>query len=235
MKKINKQSLHLLASSMTWDTKSYETPPTSPRRSDQESPPSHFTKEADRRQQKIHHVCVLIDAELKKLFEALNLGDLETQIWTCQSSFTTDFINSGGILAPPASTASNTLSQVVGITRNGELGEFPLDAVIKYLEVGKYGEKNGGINIYEQAFINVCVKIATHHHHPKDNESIENAAITQQKQIMDLWMHPERSEKTTSHSAMFGVIVIGFRECWESPMGLGSVGWQLAYDDRHRQ
>jgi hypothetical protein len=234
-------------------------PPSTPLRtsggapSDVDPPNPHAMRAENRTITRISMVCEEINTELEHLIRAgqqtgrIPEGWNDSKIWTCKSSFSIDFKNDG--FRVPSTWTETGNQQVIGKTRGGEMQNYPCDAVIKYLEVGGFGD---GINLYEQALINVCHNRASVSSKPLyfgesddsesddsefyyDSESDDNSEI---EEILKLWK--SASDDVKSRFEMFGVIVIGFSELPEvnisvlvgspdNPRQPGSVGQQIAY------
>ena len=195
----------------------------------------------------IDKVCEEIDTELEKLISYLisqnehiqqdkriSEGWNDPQSWTCKSPFSTD-MNNGFLIRVETGN-----EKVFGKTRGGDTQIFPCDAVIKYLEVGKLG---GGINLYEQALINVChnrgasllgktLDLGESDDSDEFDEFYYDDDSEFQK-ILNLWEYARDHVK--SNYEMLGVIVIGFSEFPEvdtavlvaNPDQHGSVGQQI--------
>jgi hypothetical protein len=220
-------------------------------------PPNiHDTRDENKTIIRIDKVCEEIDTELEKLIlylisknEHISEGWNDSESWTCKSPFSTD-MNDGFLIPPTWAKTGN--EKVFGKTRGGDTQTFPCDAVIKYLQVGKFGD---GKNLYEQALINVCHNRASVSGKPLyfgesddsesddiefyyDSESDDNPKIQDEiQEILNLWKSASYIVK--SNYEMLGVIVIGFSEFPEvdiavlvgihaNPLQPGSVGQQIA-------
>ena len=230
----------------------YTPPRTPPRASGGASPdvyPTniHATRAENVTITSIDKVCEEIDTELEKLISYLisqnehiqqdkriSEGWNDPQSWTCKSPFSTD-MNNGFLIRVETGN-----EKVFGKTRGGDTQIFPCDAVIKYLEVGKLG---GGINLYEQALINVChnrgasllgktLDLGESDDSDEFDEFYYDDDSEFQK-ILNLWEYARDHVK--SNYEMLGVIVIGFSEFPEvdtavlvaNPDQHGSVGQQI--------